>query len=286
MATDDRFNALIGLEFEDLHGWASRIPDALSKWGPSEEPTETGLSIATSSGSAIITPTTFWKHLEKNRPSYDRFTDGCAYLYGNDKFWEREVVDGFDWSACGNATVIDVGGSRGQGSIALARKFPNLQFVVQDYAHVCEEGDLALPEEFRDRIKFEAHDLFEPQRGIEGHQAVFFLRTILHDWSDRYACKILQSILAGMKPGDRIVLVEMIMPNPGEGGEMNQRLVRMCDMEMWACFNALERTPMQFEVLAKKADPKLQVINIHSPRWGGLSTIEIALRQDSFMHLL
>jgi chemotaxis methyl-accepting protein methylase len=97
---------------------------------------------------------------------------------------------------------------------------------VQDYEHVCKEGEALLPEEFRDRIKFEPHDLFKPQAKNEGPQSVFFLRTILHDWSDKYACQILQAILSGMKPGDRIVLVETIMPDPGKDTEINQRLTR------------------------------------------------------------
>jgi hypothetical protein len=50
-------------------------------------------------------------------------------------------------------------------------------------------------------------------------------------------------------------------------------------MEMWACFNSLERTALQFKTLAQKAHSKLEVISIHTPSWGGLSTIEIALGQ-------
>ncbi|KAJ5675331.1 hypothetical protein N7462_008228 [Penicillium macrosclerotiorum] len=283
MAVDDRFEALIGLEFEDLHLWTSSIPDALARWGPSGEITETGLSIATTKGAATITPTTFWDHLEKNKASYDRFTDGSAYLYASDKFWTREIEEGFNWSAANNATVIDgyrnhqIGGSRGQASIALARKFPELQFIVQDYAHVCKEGETALPHELHDRIKFEAHDLFQPQLKVGNQKTIFLLRTILHDWSDKYACYILRAIIPAMKPEDRIVLVEMIMPEPGDGGEIPQRLVRMCDMEMWATFNSLERTSRQFKMLAENADSKLKIVNTYTPSWGGLSTIEIAL---------
>jgi hypothetical protein len=51
-------------------------------------------------------------------------------------------------------------------------------------------------------------------------------------------------------------------------------------MEMWACFNALERSCSQFQMLAQKASPNLEVINIYTPKWGGLSTIEIAFVND------
>jgi hypothetical protein len=108
MATDAKFNALVGLEFEDLHRWTSHIPDALELWGSSGEPLETGLSIATNSVSNTTKSTSFWEHLKRDKSSYHRFTDGSAYLYGNDKFWAREVQEGFNWGDIGDATIVDV----------------------------------------------------------------------------------------------------------------------------------------------------------------------------------
>ncbi|KAL4791108.1 hypothetical protein BDV19DRAFT_393473 [Aspergillus venezuelensis] len=50
------------------------------------------------------------------------------------------ILEGFDWEGVGNGVVFDVAGSAGNVSIQLARQYPNLSFVVQDYDSVCQQG--------------------------------------------------------------------------------------------------------------------------------------------------
>lgn len=49
------------------------------------------------------------------------------------------VVNGFPWEDLGEATVVDLGGSHGAISVALARKYPSLKLIVQvrDYVVPC-----------------------------------------------------------------------------------------------------------------------------------------------------
>lgn len=82
---------------------------------------------------------------------------------------------------------------------------------MQDYHTVIQRGEDALPVELKDRIKFEAKDIFENQEAIPGKKVVYFLRAILHNWSDKYARRILQAIVPAMKPEDRIVINEQIV---------------------------------------------------------------------------
>ena len=63
-----------------------------------------------------------------------------------------------------------------------------------------------VPASLRSRITFQAHDFFTPQpvRGA----AVYFMKHILHDWSDPYAARILKQIVPAMAPTSRIVFME------------------------------------------------------------------------------
>jgi hypothetical protein len=56
------------------------------------------------------------------------------------------------------------------------------------------------------------HDFFQPQPFRQG--ATFFLRSILHDWSDKYASQILTALRAGV--GDdkdsKVVIIDNLVP--------------------------------------------------------------------------
>lgn len=57
-----------------------------------------------------------------------------------------------------------------------------------------------------------AHDFFteQPVKGAD----VFLLRCILHDWSDKYAIKILRALVPALKPDVRIIVNEAVVPEP------------------------------------------------------------------------
>ena len=119
-----------------------------------------------------------------------------------------------------------VAGSSGHVSIQLARQYPRLSFVVQDYESVCRQGEAQLPADVKDRVRFEARDMFDPHERIPDKKAIYFLRNIFHNWSDKYSRKILQAIVPALKEGDRIVLNEHIVPEPGTGSAIVERFAR------------------------------------------------------------
>ena len=116
-------------------------------------------------------------------------------------------------AATTTATVVDVGGSTGALATALADQFPNIESItVQDLPAVTAVS--TVPERLRGRLRFESHDFFTEQtaRGA----AVYFLRWVLHDWSDAYALRIIKALVPAMRPGSRVVVNEFCLPEPGE----------------------------------------------------------------------
>ena len=55
-----------------------------------------------------------------------------------------------------------------------------------------------------------AHDFFAPQPQTDA--SIFFLKNVLHDWSDKYCLKILKQLRDAATPGTKLVVLEMIMP--------------------------------------------------------------------------
>jgi hypothetical protein len=142
--------------------------------------------------------------------------------------------------------------------------------------------------------------MFEEQESLLDQRVVYFLRTILHNWSDKYVRRILQAIVPALKPGDRIVLNEQIVPEPGTASPMIEKMIRcvlllndtselyhqqltiqcihrFTDMTMLSNFNGQERTAQQWESLLKSAHPDLKIIQMKNPSALAMGIIEISL---------
>lgn len=134
------------------------------------------------------------------------------------------LADNYPWAAIGKGTVVDVGGSSGHISIAIAERFPDLCFIVQDRPDVISEGAKALPKELVGRVTFMAHDFFttQPVKNAD----VYLLRWILHDWSDKYSIQILRALVPALKHDARIVIHEYVLPEQGKLSLYQERKAR------------------------------------------------------------
>lgn len=137
----------------------------------------------------------------------------------------KSLVEGYSWKALGKGLVVDVGGSFGHCSYAIAATAPDLSFIVQDLDEVVQAaktGRVKAQEE--GKIKFEAHDFFEPQP-IKNAD-IYLLRLICHDHSDKYAAKILANIVSAMGPTSRIIIMDGVLPPPGTLTRAEERKLR------------------------------------------------------------
>ena len=128
-------------------------------------------------------------------------------------FEAKHIFDAFDWAAINKGIVVDVGGSHGSLSIEIARSYPDLSFIVQDQAEIAREGRKKLPKDLANQVSFMAHDFFTDQPVLDAD--VYLLRWILHDWSDKYAIRILQALRPALKDGAKVVIMEQVLPDPG-----------------------------------------------------------------------
>ena len=134
------------------------------------------------------------------------------------------ILNGFAWESLGNGVVVDVGGSHGAVCIAIARRFPSLCCIVQDRPEIVKLGRANLSSDLTNRVSFMEHDFFteQPVKSAD----VFYFRWILHDWSDKYAIRILKALIPALKCGARIIINEHILPEPGALPTYQERFLR------------------------------------------------------------
>ncbi|KAE8353422.1 O-methyltransferase [Aspergillus coremiiformis] len=224
---------------------------------------------------AFDTEDSFFTFLENHPHRQARFVGAMLGVAKNHGHSLTHVVRGYDWAKLGQATVVDVGGSSGFVSVALAVVFPDLRFVVQDYKHIVEQGRSQLPASLTDRVDFVAHNFFDPQLTTAD---VYILRHICHNWSDADSAQILRQIVPAMKPTSRVLLVEAVVVPPKVVDSVQERYMRTIDIVMMQFLNAQERSAEDWEEVVSLADPRLQVLSIHKPPQSWDSIIEIGFR--------
>ena len=186
------------------------------------------------------------------------------------------IVHGFRWEALRSGTVVDVGGSHGSISIALAHTFASLRFIVQDRLQVVQEGEAKLPADLRGRICFAEHDFFSEQPVQSAD--VYLLRWILHDWPDAYAVRILRALIPALKPGARVLICEQVLPEPETISPYEARGLRSMDLAMLEFHNAKERDADDWASLLHKADKDFNILAVQQPLGSRLSVIEVCWR--------
>ncbi|KAF9768565.1 6-phosphogluconolactonase-like protein, partial [Fusarium sp. DS 682] len=167
-----------------------------------------------------------------------------------------ELRDNFPWQRL-NGTVVDIGGGSGHISMALAREFSNLKFIVQDDSeNMLSDGQRLLTEDIRDRIVFQRQSFFAPQpcRDV----AAFVIRQCTHNWADDDVITMFKSVVPGLEgssPNTPLLINDIVMPEARTVPRLKERAMREADMVMMVSFGAKQRTKAEFDSLLKKADP-------------------------------
>ena len=146
------------------------------------------------------------------------------------------------------------------------------------------------------RFEFRAHDFFteQPVHGAD----IYLFRWVLHDWSDKYALKIVKSLIPALKHGAKVIVNEFCLPEPGEMTPFQEKQaryvrfprntfihLRSCnsnlDLGMKELLNAKERTSEDWKQLFQEADPRFKLISIKKPPASELSIVEFCWEAET-----
>lgn len=169
----------------------------------------------------------------------------------------------FDWPETG--TIVDVGGGNGLLLERLLELKPGLRGIAFDLPHVVTEADEHLRAAgLIDRAATVGGDFFVEVPA--GHD-VYVMASVLHDWDDDQAVRILETCRRAMRPSSRLVLFESVL-RPGTEFDF----AKMRDLHMLVLFGARERTHEEWERLLDRGGFALQNV-VPTP---GLAWIESA----------
>ncbi|OTB05750.1 hypothetical protein M426DRAFT_319428 [Hypoxylon sp. CI-4A] len=149
----------------------------------------------------------------------------------------------------GRPLVVDVGGSKGHDLEKFHLKHPEIpdgSLVLQDLPAVLEGVEVT-----KTAISKHPYDFFTPQP-VKGARA-YFLHTVLHDWPDDSAARILRNVADAMEKGYSKVLVHEVMV---ESVRPSPRTTTS-DLTMLACGSSAERTVKEWDALISTAGMKV-----------------------------
>ncbi|PTU23690.1 hypothetical protein P175DRAFT_0427152 [Aspergillus ochraceoroseus IBT 24754] len=268
--TDAKMAAWLGHNYDEVFRCLHAVPDAIRNHPTSADPGHTPCGVV------FNQPKGFFAGLLQDQPwRASRFEQSMqAVTQGSHD--ASHIVRGYDWGQYGNGLVVDVGGSSGFQSVAIAECFPNLRFVIQDiedHSKILLENRTAAG--LSSDMQFQVHDFFHPNPQTTAD--VYLLRHIIHDWGDDYASKILWNIASVMKPTARIIVVDIVIPEPGTLPWQAHRMIRSMDLQMMVMVNGKERTKQDWRKLLANSNSKLNILSISQPPYSVASIIEIGL---------
>jgi hypothetical protein len=172
------------------------------------------------------------------------------------------VVNAFDFS--GFRTLVDVGGGHGTLLTTILHAHPQLHGIVFDQPHVVAGARSRIAREaLTPRCDVVAGDFFQ---AVPHGGDAYILKSIIHDWDDEQSVAILTNCRQAMTAEARLLVVETVVPPPGEA-----HYAKYQDLEMLVMLGSQERTVEEYTALLRQAQFELvRVVPTQEP----LSIIE------------
>jgi hypothetical protein len=184
--------------------------------------------------------------LSKNPEAAATFDRAMEQIHGAEG---QLMLDFFDWKRFRH--IVDVGGGSGQTLFTLLAACPEARGTLFDLPGVVERARASKHPSAK-RCEFQGGSFFET---VAPGGDLYFMRHILHDWSDEDSVRILRSCRAAMRPGTPLLVVEKAIP---EGND--PEFAKLLDMNMLA-IGGKERTLAQYEELFAKTGFALRALH-------------------------
>lgn len=166
-----------------------------------------------------------------------------------------DVVAAADFSSYGR--IVDVGGGHGELLLAILAAAPSARGTVFDLPHAAEGAARAIAEAgLAARCEFTAGDFFAE---VPGGADAYVLKSVLHDWDDADAARILATCRRALSGDARVLVVEQVLPDRREATAVHRSLSRS-DLTMLVAHAGGERTESAFRRLLGAAG--LEVVRI------------------------
>jgi O-methyltransferase domain/Dimerisation domain len=192
--------------------------------------------------------------LEQNPVVGERFHNAMTSLSAGAV---AAVINSYDFS--GINKLVDVGGGHGLLLASVLSKHPAIKGILFDDPKVVAGAkDILTALGVEDRCEIVGGDFF--QTAPDGGDA-YVLKHIIHDWSDDECVTILGHCHSGMTSGGKVLIVEMVVPEPNIGG-----ISKWLDLQMLLFLSGRERTGSEYGDLLDRSGFELtRIVPTNSP---------------------
>lgn len=248
--------------------------DAMEKWGHgSQEPNQTAVNAAFGGDGA------FYDFVQGDPVRTRRFGKTIQQVLQQPASSLSHIPPGFDWASLGEATIVDVGGHIGYCANTIAQAAPKARLIVQERPEVIAIAEdpktSVIPADLKDRISFQAHDFFTPQKTPAD---VYFYRKTLLNHTDKYATKIIQALSPILQPGNRLVIMDFVQTDKPVEAIATDRYFRAVDLQMQLYYNQGYRTLDEWKTLVSASDPRFEFESECTPPGSCLAMISFIVR--------
>jgi len=140
-------------------------------------------------------------------------------------------------------TLVDVGGGLGANLNLIVSKYPTIKGINFDLPHVIANAPLIKG------VKHVAGDMFQ---NVPSGDA-FFMKYIMHDWSDDHCVKILKNCWKELPENGKVIVAEFILSSELQDNYQCKSKFELDILMMALMEGGKERTEKEFCFLAKKA---------------------------------
>jgi hypothetical protein len=168
---------------------------------------------------------------------------GAVFHEAMREFSAREaaaILAAYDFSTFRNA--VDIGGGQGMLIAALLEACPQLRGTVLDLDAAAEDAQrLFAQAKVADRASFVAGDFFGE---IPPGGDLYLLKSVIHNWTDEAAVRILRGCRDAMAGEGRVLVIERLIPPGNEPSE-----AKLFDINMLVVLGSQERTEPEYTAL-------------------------------------
>jgi hypothetical protein len=154
------------------------------------------------------------------------------------------VLAAYDFSTA--TTIVDVGGGHGQLLGAILRSSPSARGVLFDLPATTARAHEPLgAADLTDRCAISSGDFFD---SVPDGGDLYVLKSVIHDWDDDRAVRILANCRRAMEPAGTLLLIERVIPASNEPSTS-----KWMDLNMLVATGGRERTEDEYRSLFERA---------------------------------
>lgn len=153
---------------------------------------------------------------------------------------QPEVPDALDLG--GSEWIVDIGAGTGQLAADLLGSYPDLRLTAIERADVCAAAGETLAQFVEaGRASVEEGDFFSE---LPSGADLYLIASVLHNWDDEGARRILRTCRDAMTPSSRLAIVELVVPHGDE-----PHFSKLLDLHVMLLMGGRERTEVEHRTL-------------------------------------